>query len=117
MSSAVDAIESIIGRSGKYQTWIMFLILIGRFPTEYQISNVVFILPSVEYVCMDEEAYNLTNHCPCQNPSYDVSSIENSVTSEWNLICERGYLASLTQSLLQVGILAGSLIFGHISDR
>ncbi|CAH2084667.1 unnamed protein product [Euphydryas editha] len=115
--SADDTIETIIGRFGKYQTWILFLISIGRFPTEYQLSNVVFIVPSVEYVCMDENAYNMTNHCPCENPQYDQSSIVNSVTSTWNLICDKNMLASLAQSILQVGILVGSIIYGHVSDR
>ncbi|XP_047531120.1 organic cation transporter protein-like [Vanessa atalanta] len=115
--SAEDTIETIIGRFGKYQIWILFLIILGRFPTEYQLSNVVFIMPSVEYVCMDENAYNLTNHCPCSNPQYDQSTIVSSVTSTWNLICEKQQLASLTQSMLQVGILVGSIFYGHLSDR
>ncbi|XP_046977704.1 organic cation transporter protein-like [Vanessa cardui] len=115
--SAEDTIETIIGRFGKYQIWILFLITLGRFPTEYQITNVVFIMPSVEYVCMDENAYNLTNHCPCANPQYDQSTIVSSVTSTWNLICERQQLASLTQSMLQVGILIGSIFYGQLSDR
>lgn len=115
--TADDTVETIIGRFGKYQTWILFLISIGRFPTEYQLTNVVFIIPSVEYVCMDDDAYNLTNHCPCENIQYDQSSIVSSVTSTWNLICDRSQLASLAQSILQVGILFGSVFYGHVSDR
>ena len=117
MISADDAIETIIGRFGKYQTWILFLVTIGRFPTEYQLTNIVFIIPNVYYVCMDDNAYNLTNHCPCENPRYDTSSIENSVTTTFDLICDKKYLASLTQSTLQIGILVGNLFFGFISDR
>ncbi|XP_049872509.1 organic cation transporter protein-like [Pectinophora gossypiella] len=115
--SLEDAIETIIGRFGKYQSWVLFLILLGRYPTEFQLTNVVFILPSVNYVCKDDNAYNLTNHCPCRNPEYDQSTIVSSVTSEWNLICDRTSLASLSQSMLQVGILAGSLVYGYVSDR
>ncbi|XP_023954319.1 organic cation transporter protein [Bicyclus anynana] len=115
--TAEDAIETIIGRFGRYQTWILFLVTLGRFPAEYQLVNVVFILPNVEYVCMDEQSYNVSNHCPCNNPEYDKTYIVNSVTSNWNLICESRQLASLTQSMLHVGILAGSIFYGHISDR
>ncbi|XP_045769659.1 organic cation transporter protein-like [Maniola jurtina] len=114
---SADSIEIIIGRFGKYQTWIWFLIAVGRAPTDYQLTNVVFLVPSVDYVCMDEGAYNSTNHCPCDNPVYDQSSIVNSVTSTWNLICEKSHLGSLAQSMLQIGILGGSLFYGHISDR
>ncbi|KAJ8723271.1 hypothetical protein PYW08_003183 [Mythimna loreyi] len=109
-----DHIETAIGRFGKYQTWIMFLITIGRFPSEYQLMNVVFLIPNVEYKCLDN---NVTNYCPCENPKYDTSTIVSSATSEWNLICDRTYMASLSQSMVQVGILVGSLIFGHVSDR
>nr|XP_049703644.1 organic cation transporter protein isoform X3 [Helicoverpa armigera] len=109
-----DPIETAIGRFGKYQTWILFLISVGWFPCEYQLNNVVFLIPSVEYKCLDN---NVTNYCPCNNPEYDTSTIVSSVTSEWDLICNRTYLASLTQSMMQIGILAGSLLFGYLSDR
>ncbi|XP_023954318.1 organic cation transporter-like protein isoform X2 [Bicyclus anynana] len=115
--STDDAIETIIGRFGRYQTWIWILIAIGRAPTDYQLSNVVFLLPNVEYVCMDDNAHNKTNHCPCENPIYDQTYIENSVTTTWNLICDKSHYASLAQSMLQIGILGGSLFYGHLSDR
>lgn len=45
-----------------------------------------------------------------QNPEYDRSMIINSVTSESDFICDRTPLATLAQSILQVGILIGSII-------
>ncbi|KAJ0183341.1 hypothetical protein K1T71_001317 [Dendrolimus kikuchii] len=72
---------------------------------------------NIEYICLDENVSNATNYCPCENPEYDQSTIVSSVTSEWDLICGRTWLASLAQSIMQIGILAGSLVFGFISDR
>ncbi|KPJ06792.1 Organic cation transporter-like protein [Papilio machaon] len=115
--SADDAYEKVIGRFGKYQSWVMFLIYIGRFPTDFQLTNVVFILPSVEYECTDDQVLNTTNYCPCTNPKYDTSNVVESVTTTWNLICNKTQLASFAQSTLQIGILAGSLIYGYFSDR
>ncbi|CAG9787711.1 unnamed protein product [Diatraea saccharalis] len=112
-----DAIENVIGRFGKYQTWILVLISIGRLPTEFQLTNVVFLLPNTDFICLDEGIQNATNHCPCTQPEYDRSTIVESLISEWDLICDKKYLASLTQSMLQVGILTGSLFYGFISDR
>lgn len=112
-----DPIETLIGRFGKYQTWIMILLQFGAFPTDYQLNNVVFVIPGVEYICLDENANNATNFCPCENPQYDQSEIVSSVTSEWNLICGKGHLASLAQSIMQLGSLIGTLIYSHISDR
>lgn len=111
-----DAVEKIIGRFGKYQIWILFLITIGRYPTDFQLTNVVFILPSVEYVCLDG-TLNETNYCPCESPDYDKSIIADSVTSTWDLICSRTQYASIAQSMLQIGILVGSLLYGYLSDR
>lgn len=115
--SSDDPIESLIGRFGNYQWWILFLVTVGRLPTEYQLTNVVFVIPSVEFTCLDQNASNATNVCPCVNPQYDDSDVVSSVTTEWNLICGRGWLASLAQSMMQLGILAGSLLYGYIADR
>ncbi|CAK1555148.1 unnamed protein product [Leptosia nina] len=115
--SSEDLLETVIGRFGKYQTLIFILVTLGRLPSDYQLVNVVFLVPNVQYVCMDEDAYNLTNHCPCDNPVYDTSTIVSSVPTTWNLICNKRHLGSLSQSVLQVGILFGSLAYGHISDR
>ncbi|CAG9562563.1 unnamed protein product [Danaus chrysippus] len=112
-----DKIENIIGRFGKYQRWIFVLLTISRLPTDYQLVNVVFLLPNVQYTCLDEEAYNQTNYCPCKNPQYDLSDIGNSVTSTFGLICEKRHLASLGQSILQAGILVGGIFYGYLSDR
>lgn len=112
-----DAIEKVIGRFGRYQTWILFLLFVGRLPAEFELSNVVFLLPKTDYKCLDDGVQNATNYCPCQSPEFDTSTIVSSVTSDFQLICNRKALSSLTQSMLQVGIAAGSLFYGHISDR
>ncbi|CAG9132749.1 unnamed protein product [Plutella xylostella] len=113
----VDPIEKAIGRFGKYQICILILIGFGRLPTEFQITNVVFILPSVDYTCRDDVTSNLTNVCPCNQPEYDQSIMTSSAVTTWDLICGRKNLASVAQSMLQVGILLGSLGFGYISDK
>ncbi|XP_045522072.1 organic cation transporter protein-like [Pieris brassicae] len=110
-----DLIDVVILESGWYQALLLFLLIFGRSPTEFQLVNVVFILPNPEYICQGEEK-NVTNLCPCEDPVYDTS-IMSSVSSDFDLICERKHLASLGQSMLQVGILFGSVLYGYISDR
>lgn len=112
-----DPIEKCIGRFGKYQIGILALLTFSRFPTEIQMTNVVFLIPDVNFICLDDNANNASNVCPCNNPLYDQETIETSVTSTWDLICERKYLSSLAQSILQAGILAGSIFYGYLSDR
>ncbi|XP_063826797.1 organic cation transporter-like protein [Ostrinia nubilalis] len=112
-----DGIEKAIGRFGIYQAWILFLITLARLPGEFQLSNVVFLLPKADYTCLDDGVNNATNYCPCQNPEFDTSTIVTSITSDFQLICNKKSWASLSQSMLQVGVGAGSLIYGFISDR
>ncbi|XP_063828851.1 organic cation transporter protein-like [Ostrinia nubilalis] len=112
-----DAIEKVIGRFGRYQTFVLILLMVGRLPTEFELSNVVFLLPNTDYTCLDDGVQNATNYCPCESPDFDTSTIVSSVTSEFGLVCKRKTLSSLAQSMLQVGIAVGSLFYGHISDR
>lgn len=37
--------------------------------------------------------------------------------SQWNLVCDNGWLKSLSESLFTLGDIPGSMIFGQISDR
>ncbi|CAK1555212.1 unnamed protein product [Leptosia nina] len=115
--SSDDLIDTVLGRLGRYQAVIIFLVILGRAPTEFQLVNVVFLLPNPEYVCLDDGAGNATNFCPCKNPQYNTDTVMSSVSSQFNLICDRLHLASFGQSMLQGGILVGSVLYGYISDR
>ncbi|KAG7301083.1 hypothetical protein JYU34_015479 [Plutella xylostella] len=114
LNISLDPVEQAIGRFGRYQFWLLFIVSLSRLPTEFQLNNVVFLIPGVDYRCLDN---NLTNVCPCSNPQYDTRDISSSVTTTWNLICDRQPLASLATSALQLGMLVGSVVFGHVSDR
>lgn len=84
--------------------------------SSYRVSTdkcIVFIIPNADYTCLDDSSANSTNVCPCLNPQYDQSIMTSSVTSTWDMICERRSLGSLAQSVLQLGILGGSLIYGQ----
>lgn len=39
------------------------------------------------------------------------------VQNEWNLVCEQSYLLPTTQTVIMIGAMAGTLIFGHLADR
>ncbi|XP_028166129.1 organic cation transporter protein-like [Ostrinia furnacalis] len=53
----------------------------------------------------------------CMKYEYDTGIFDNTIVSEWDLVCERRWLASFTQMVLQLGILIGSILFGFLSDR
>ncbi|XP_048512987.1 organic cation transporter protein-like [Athalia rosae] len=53
----------------------------------------------------------------CDSFLYDKSIFKNTITSEFNLICNRAWLRALADSLLVVGMMAGAMVFGGLADR
>jgi len=54
---------------------------------------------------------------PCTRWDYDRSKSPESVVSEFNLVCDKEYLRSLSQSLYMFGIMVGSFVSGILSDK
>ena len=48
---------------------------------------------------------------------YDLSEVHQSIVTDWDLVCEREWLAKLTQPSFMLGVLIGALLFGDIADR
>ncbi|KAL2081789.1 hypothetical protein ACEWY4_021607 [Coilia grayii] len=48
---------------------------------------------------------------------YDLSEVHQSIVTDWDLVCEREWLAKLTQPTFMLGVLIGALLFGDIADR
>ncbi|XP_045132763.1 solute carrier family 22 member 6-B-like isoform X2 [Portunus trituberculatus] len=54
---------------------------------------------------------------PCTEWDYDNSTFSTTVTSEYNLVCERQYLRATYQSLYMGGFLIGSFFSGQLAYR
>ncbi|KYO24720.1 solute carrier family 22 member 16 [Alligator mississippiensis] len=48
---------------------------------------------------------------------YDHTKWTSTIVTEWDLVCEREWLAKLTQPTFMLGVLIGAVIFGDIADR
>lgn len=53
----------------------------------------------------------------CSSMEYNTGPWISTIIEEWNLVCQRGWLISLSQSLYMSGFIASFLIFGYLSDR
>ncbi|XP_051954808.1 solute carrier family 22 member 16-like [Xyrauchen texanus] len=53
----------------------------------------------------------------CSGFVYDHSEVQQSIVTEWDLVCEKEWLAKLTQPTFMLGVLIGALVFGDIADR
>uniref|UniRef100_A0A3Q3WZM6 Major facilitator superfamily (MFS) profile domain-containing protein n=1 Tax=Mola mola TaxID=94237 RepID=A0A3Q3WZM6_MOLML len=48
---------------------------------------------------------------------YDHSEVQQSIVMDWDLVCEREWLAKLCQPSFMLGVLIGALLFGDLADR
>nr|XP_057913359.1 solute carrier family 22 member 16 [Doryrhamphus excisus]XP_057913360.1 solute carrier family 22 member 16 [Doryrhamphus excisus]XP_057913361.1 solute carrier family 22 member 16 [Doryrhamphus excisus]XP_057913362.1 solute carrier family 22 member 16 [Doryrhamphus excisus] len=51
------------------------------------------------------------------NFAYDHSEVYQSIVTDWDLVCDRAWLAKLCQPTFMLGVLVGALVFGDIADR
>ncbi|KAL0880249.1 hypothetical protein ABMA27_002706 [Loxostege sticticalis] len=109
-----DMIQKITGSFGRFQLLICFFIFLSKFPVAFHQMAIIFLAPRTPYTCLDN---NSTDVCPCSSPEYDTSVFTSTMISEWDLICDKRWLTSFTQTLFQLGTLIGSVLFGMASDR
>lgn len=55
--------------------------------------------------------------CDTGNFVYDHSEVQQSIVTDWDLVCEREWLAKLCQPTFMLGVLIGALVFGDLADR
>lgn len=53
----------------------------------------------------------------CNSWEYDHSFYPHTIVEKWNLVCDKSWLISMSQSVYMAGILLASMLLGHISDR
>ncbi|EDW10447.1 organic cation transporter protein [Drosophila mojavensis] len=116
VEKTADPIISQIGDFKVYQFWYCMLIFLCKFGTGWHTLAHIFLAAPTPHICKTE---NVTNACSsaCKNPSFDTSIFKTTIVTEWNLTCKKSSLASLSQSIVMVGIMFGSMVFGMISDR
>ncbi|KAK9531532.1 hypothetical protein VZT92_010951 [Zoarces viviparus] len=48
---------------------------------------------------------------------YDHTEVHQSIVTDWDLVCEKEWLARLCQPTFMLGVLVGALLFGDLADR
>ncbi|CAN9507474.1 unnamed protein product [Ophioblennius macclurei] len=49
--------------------------------------------------------------------AFDRSEVQQNIVTEWDLVCDREWLAKLCQPTFMLGVLIGALVFGDVADR
>ncbi|XP_012293903.2 solute carrier family 22 member 16 [Aotus nancymaae] len=67
---------------------------------------------------LDYEYTGSKKEFPCVDGYiYDQNKWKSTAVTQWNLVCDRKWLAMLIQPLFMFGVLLGSVTFGYFSDR
>ncbi|XP_026805656.1 organic cation transporter protein [Rhopalosiphum maidis] len=53
----------------------------------------------------------------CHRWIYDRETFQNTAVMEFDLVCDRAWYKGTADSMLMVGVMLGSIIFGYLSDR
>ncbi|XP_013149716.1 PREDICTED: organic cation transporter protein-like isoform X1 [Papilio polytes] len=116
-----DPITKAIGAIGKWQIWICFVIFLVKFPVAWHQMSIIFLAPPMNFTCANSDndfgSTCLAEYKNCTDFQYDRSVFHETIISQWNLVCNREWLKSLTQTIFMLGILVGNMLFGHLSDR
>lgn len=117
-----DPFVKLLGDSGRWQFLVFASASIVKLSFGWIQMAILFLTPNLTYRCVNlpnstEELLNNTCYENCLNDEYDTTPFDNTIVSEWDLVCERRWLASFTQTMLQFGVLIGSIVFGFLSDR
>ncbi|RXG54895.1 Solute carrier family 22 member 6 [Armadillidium vulgare] len=82
--------------------------------------NVENIKEQCNYVISQNETYNVTTEElqeKCTSWIYNDTYFENTLTSEFDLVCDDSYLRPIFHTVLTIGGFVGSPINGYLSDR
>ncbi|VVC94746.1 unnamed protein product [Leptidea sinapis] len=140
-----DGIAKLIGQFGRWQFIVFSTVSLVKLSSGWVQMAILFLTPQFTFWCSEFKNITLTDltgkaamlnessntfkqlegqivanstcYKNCSKYSYNLSPFDNTIISEWDLVCERAWLASFTQMVLQFGILLGSIVFGFLSDR
>lgn len=125
-----DVFSILLGHFGKWQLIIFLSVFLIKLSSGWVQMAILFLTPKIVYWC-EEFKTNDTNfdsvgrivvsngtcYEDCVKYGYDPSPFQNTIISEWDLVCDKSWMASFTQMVLQFGVLTGSIVFGFLSDR
>lgn len=144
---AVMNVDEALTSLGKWSKWqIMFYIILSiatTFPASWHMYAIVFIGMIPDHKCIvpanATDASNLDYHIPktkdgiyeqCliyKDPSinnettgcleYEFGTEVKSIVSEWDLVCDNGFLKETAQTVMVFGVMLGAVFFSTLSDK
>ncbi|PZC71534.1 hypothetical protein B5X24_HaOG213178 [Helicoverpa armigera] len=118
-----DYVVKSMGAFGRWQAIVCTVISMSRLIAMWNILSILFLTPATKFICKkfkdDTEVVveNSTCYANCLEYEFDHDVFEETIISNFGLICDKAWLASLTQMILMLGLVIGVASFGWVSDR
>lgn len=111
-----DIIQNAIGVFGRWHWWVVLWTMSCKFAIAWHQTAIIFQAPSPNFTCVDP---NVTDPCSkeCPGHEFDREIFSETITTQWDLVCDKYQLNNIAQLATMFGILTGALVFGVISDR
>jgi len=114
----IDGVLREIGESGPQQLRYGALLCLVKLYHPLHTLQYTFVARHTQFTCATSSA-SLNSSCPA-NSAASCSSLghsEDTIVSEWGLVCDLNWYSKATMSALMLGFLLGSLGLGWLSDR
>ncbi|GLV31843.1 uncharacterized protein CBL_07603 [Carabus blaptoides fortunei] len=108
-------ITRAIGEFGRWQLLMIIAIFASKFAVGWHQILVVIVSPPVEFACSNATLDKCSVDCPSHD--FDRNIFTETIITEWDLVCDKLWLASFTQTIVMLGILIGNYAFGALADR
>ncbi|XP_064084803.1 organic cation transporter protein-like isoform X2 [Macrobrachium nipponense] len=120
-------------KTGKWNLLYYIASSVWLFLIPAQNLSGAYIAPNIGFQCRPPENLNVTiseDSCsyevttsgqeveyPCTKWVYDTSVFSSTITSEFDLVCDREYLRATYQSIKMIGAFFSPIVGGYLADR
>jgi MFS family permease len=122
--------SEVIGGWGPMQQRIFIILTVMYIIAPLNNLNIVFTAPKSDFYCIDNSTtgshVRIKNSCFIGNSSsapsckvfeHDKSFHKRTIVNQFDLVCDKSWYPSFSQSLHQIGYAVSGLVLGIISDR
>lgn len=104
-----------MGQFGKWHIFICATVFLLKFPVAWHQMSIIFLAPKTNYTCANHSIERCDS--ACDEIEFDRSVFSETIIMTFNLVCQKEYLANISQTIFMAGILVGNILFGTLADK
>lgn len=119
MQQTSHPIEKFFSHVTRYHIFCLGIMFLAKIPLYWHLMNMIFLSPPMQFQCPTHKQAIEEQHggCPCDNPEWNRTVFTETAQTKFDLLCDRAWMISFSESMLYVGTLFGSLVFGFLADK